>query len=180
MCVTGVVSQEPRYCVSLYWSLNSDKFTSTLSHMSGSWYFPMFLFRYGSLTLTRMASLIDLAMFWSSLPIMLMSMDIAWPVVLWVRGLYVFLGIFLQIFCHACISIQGWVTDADENGLFDWSGNVLILPPHNANVVNEYSMTSGFMGEGAFMFFLNLSTSILPCSICSSSQSHCHAYICIS
>ena len=43
-----------------------------------------FLLRDGSLTLMKMASLTDLAKYWSSLPMMLkLSTDISWPVVLW-------------------------------------------------------------------------------------------------
>ena len=44
---------------------------STSSQICGSWYLPIFLFRDGSLTLISMASLMVLAMLWSSLPTML-------------------------------------------------------------------------------------------------------------
>ena len=40
-----------------YLSLSSGDLTSTSSHMCGSWYLPIFLFRDGSLTLINMASL---------------------------------------------------------------------------------------------------------------------------
>ena len=68
LCVTGGVSQEPRCCMAVYLSLSFGEFTSTLSHMCGSWYFPIFLFRDGSLNLMRMTSLIDLAIFCSLSP----------------------------------------------------------------------------------------------------------------
>ena len=54
-----------------YLSLNSGDLTNTPSKMCGSWYLPISLFRDGSLTLISMASLMVLAMLWSSLPTML-------------------------------------------------------------------------------------------------------------
>ena len=76
--MTGCLSQEPRCYVAVYLSLSYSEFTSTSSHMCGSWFFPIFLFRDGSLTLVRTASLMDLAMFWSSLPARLkLSMDMS-------------------------------------------------------------------------------------------------------
>ena len=78
MHVTGGMSQEPRCCVAVNLSLSSGKFTSTSSHTCDSWCLFIFLFRGGSMTLMRMASLMDLAMFWSSLPTTLkLSIDIS-------------------------------------------------------------------------------------------------------
>ena len=45
-----------------YWSCNEGVFFSTWSHIGGSWYFPTFLCREGSLTLRYMASLISWSM----------------------------------------------------------------------------------------------------------------------
>ena len=67
----GGMSQEPRCYMVVYFSLSSGEFTSTSPQVYGSWYLPIFLFRDGSLTLTRIPSLMDLAMFGSSLPITL-------------------------------------------------------------------------------------------------------------
>ena len=47
----------------LYLSLSSGHLTKTSFHICGSWYFPIFLFRDGSLTLISIASLMDLAIF---------------------------------------------------------------------------------------------------------------------
>ena len=54
-----------------YLNFNSGDLTNTSSHMCGSWYLPIFLFRDGSFTLFNIASLMLLAMLWSSLPNML-------------------------------------------------------------------------------------------------------------
>ena len=54
-----------------YLHLSSGDLTSISSHICGSWYLPIFLFRDGSLTLINIASLMALAIFWSSLSIML-------------------------------------------------------------------------------------------------------------
>ena len=51
-----------------YLSLSSGDLTNTSSHICGRWYLPIFLFRDGSLTLISIASLMDLAILWSSLP----------------------------------------------------------------------------------------------------------------
>ena len=52
--------------------------------MYGSWNLPIFLLRDGSLTLINIASLMVLAIFWSSLPTMLkLPRDTSWPVMLW-------------------------------------------------------------------------------------------------
>ena len=67
----------------IYLSLSSGDLTNTSSQICGSWYLPMFLLRDGSLTLISMASLMVLAMLWSSLPTMLkLSRDTSWPVML--------------------------------------------------------------------------------------------------
>ena len=67
-----------------YLSLSSGDLTSTSSHICGSWYLPIFLFRDGSLTLINIASLMVLAILWSSLLTMLkLSRDSSWPAVLW-------------------------------------------------------------------------------------------------
>ena len=70
--------------IGIYWSFSSGALTSTSSHMCGSWNLPIFLFRDGSLTLINIASLMALAIFWSSLPTMLkLFRDTLWPVMLW-------------------------------------------------------------------------------------------------
>ena len=55
----------------IYFSFNSGDLTNTSSHICGNWYLPIFLFRDGTLTLISMASLMVLALLWSSLPTML-------------------------------------------------------------------------------------------------------------
>ena len=70
--------------LALYLNFNSGDLTNTSSHMCGSWYLPMFLFRDGSFTLINIASLMVLPMPWSSLPTVLkLSRDTSWPVMLW-------------------------------------------------------------------------------------------------
>ena len=70
--------------VGCYLNLSSSNLINTLSHICGSWYLPISLFRGGSLTLISIASLMVLAMLWSSLPTMLnLSRDNSWPVMLW-------------------------------------------------------------------------------------------------
>ena len=54
-----------------YLSLSSGDLTNTSSHICGSWYLPIYLFRDGSLTLISIVSLMDLAKLWYSLPTML-------------------------------------------------------------------------------------------------------------
>ena len=82
--VTDVMSPKPWCYLACYLSLSSCEFISTSSHMCGSWYLPILLLRDESLTLIKVASLMDLAKFWSSLPTMLKLLkDISWPVVLW-------------------------------------------------------------------------------------------------
>ena len=67
-----------------YLSLSSGDLNNTSSHICGTWYLPIFLFRDESLTLINIASLMALAILWSSLPTMLkLSRDSSWPVVLW-------------------------------------------------------------------------------------------------
>ena len=54
------------------------------SQRCGRFYFPMFLFNVGLLTLMYMAPFTALAILWSSLPIMLkFSTDVMWPVLFW-------------------------------------------------------------------------------------------------
>ena len=55
----------------IYLNFNSGDVTSTSSHMCGSWNLPIFLFREGSYTLISIASVIVLAIPWSSLPTIL-------------------------------------------------------------------------------------------------------------
>ena len=110
VCVTGVMSLLPRdyeadvmvqvvqnhslcdrcyvspslVVMDCYLSLSSGEFITTSSHICSSWYLPIFLLRDWLFTLMRMASLMDLAKFWSSLAKMLkLFMDISWPVLLW-------------------------------------------------------------------------------------------------
>ena len=54
-----------------YLNLSSDDMTNTSSHICGSWYLPIFPFRDGSLTLISIASLMVLAILWTSLSTML-------------------------------------------------------------------------------------------------------------
>ena len=83
MCVTGIVFQEPRHCVAVYLRLSSGKLTSISFHVCSSWYLLIFLFRDGSLTLIRMVSLTDLAIFCSSLSTkQKFSVDVTRPMML--------------------------------------------------------------------------------------------------
>ena len=76
--------QKPWCYVACFLRLSSGEFISTSSHICGSWYLPIFPLRDRSLTLMKMACLIDLANFWSSLMTVLkLSLDTSWPVVLW-------------------------------------------------------------------------------------------------
>ena len=64
--------------MTIFLNLGSGRFISTSSHIYDSCYLPIFLFQDGSLTLKRMASLTDLAMFRSSLLTMLnLSVDMS-------------------------------------------------------------------------------------------------------
>ena len=66
--------------VSHFFSFSSGIVNSILSHICGRLYFPMFLFRVGLLTLMSMASLMVLAILFSSLPrILKLSIDVIWP-----------------------------------------------------------------------------------------------------
>ena len=90
-----------------YLNLSSGNLTNTSSHMCGSWYLPIFLFRAGSFTLITIASLMVLAMLWSSLPTILkLSRDISWPVILWWSWIgdeaSCVLWTSLQMFCLIC------------------------------------------------------------------------------
>ena len=70
--------------VDCYLSFSSGDLTRTSSHLCGSWYLPMFLFMNESLTLINIASLMALAIFWSSLSTTLkLSRESSWPVMLW-------------------------------------------------------------------------------------------------
>ena len=67
-----------------YLSFISGDLINTSSHICGSRYLPIFLFRDGSLALISIASLMDLVMLWSSLPTVLkFSKERSWLVVLW-------------------------------------------------------------------------------------------------
>ena len=90
--------------VGCYLIFSSGVLMSTSSHICGNWYLPMFLFRDGLLTLINTASLMALAIYWSSLPTMLkLCRDSSWPVMLWWSWLgdvaSCVLWTFLQIFC---------------------------------------------------------------------------------
>ena len=50
MYVTGALSQRAKMLCGHYLSLSSGRFISNSSHICGSWYLPIFLFRDGSLT----------------------------------------------------------------------------------------------------------------------------------
>ena len=66
-----------------YFNFSSELLNRTSSQTCGKWYFPTFLFRDGSLTLTYRASFIVLIRFKSSLPTMLkLLMVTLWPVML--------------------------------------------------------------------------------------------------
>ena len=52
----------------LFLNFTSGDLTSTSSHMCGSWFLPAFLFRNGPYTVINIASLMVLAILWSSLP----------------------------------------------------------------------------------------------------------------
>ena len=57
----------------------------------------------------------------------------------------------------AYVSIEGWIIHPDVNGLFDGSNEVLIFPPHNAEIFNGGIMTCDVMvviywGGGLLMF----------------------------
>ena len=66
LCVTNIMSPKPLCYLACYFSLSSGEFISTLSLMCCICYLPIFLLRNGSLTLMRMASLMDLAKYLSS------------------------------------------------------------------------------------------------------------------
>ena len=70
-------------CLFVVLVLSSGDLTNTSSQICGSWYLPLYLFKDGSLTLISIASMMALAMLWSSLPTMLkLSIDASWPVML--------------------------------------------------------------------------------------------------
>ena len=121
----GVRGSPWPWCYGLYYlNSSSGDLTNTSSYMCGSWYLPIFLFRDGSFTPINTASLMVLAMLWSSLcTILKLSRDNSWLLMLW----------------------RSW------------------------------------MGDGTFMFSLNLSANVLPDSpMYSSSKStlpHLNLYI---
>ena len=83
-----------------YLNLSSGHLISTSSHMCGSWYLPIFLFRDGSFTHTNIASLVVLAMVWSSLSTILkLSRDNSWPVMLWWSWIGWSLHVFYEPLC---------------------------------------------------------------------------------
>ena len=61
-CVGNRRSPGPRCCGAVYLSLSACDLANSSSHICGSWYLPIFLFRDGPLTLIRIASLMDLTM----------------------------------------------------------------------------------------------------------------------
>ena len=96
--------QKPGCYLAYYLNSSSGEFTSSSSHIYDSWYLPMFLLRDGSLTLMKMASLMGLAKFLSSLPTMLKCQwkyhdQWCYDGHRWVIGLSRALYIFLQMFC---------------------------------------------------------------------------------
>ena len=79
----GTKSQQSICYEAVYLSLSAGDFTSSSSHMCGSWFLSIFLFRDGSLTMISIAALMDITMLWCSLPkILKLSMDVSWPLVL--------------------------------------------------------------------------------------------------
>ena len=61
----------PRCYRPYYFSFSSGDLSNTSSHVCGSWYLSKILFGDGSITLINIASLMVLAIFWSSLPTIL-------------------------------------------------------------------------------------------------------------
>ena len=45
----------------------------------------------------------------------------------------------------ANISIKGWVIDSNQHSLSDCSGHALVIPAHNAEIVQGHFMTSGLV-----------------------------------
>ena len=90
----GVLPQKAKTLVAVYLSLISGIFISTTSHICSSLYLPIFLFTNGALTLMRMASLGDLAMFWSFLPTMLKLSVVMTSVVVMVMDRWGDLNVF--------------------------------------------------------------------------------------
>ena len=76
----------------------------------------------------------------------------------------------------AYVLVEGWIIHPYVYCFFDSSDQVLVLPPHNAEVLNGGIMTSDvkmvIYWEGAFRCSLKLSPKVLDdSSIYSSSQS---------
>ena len=79
-----------------YLNLSFGDLTNTSSHIYDSWYLPIFLFQEGSFILINVASLMVLAMLWSSLPTILkFSRDNSWPSIVW-------MNIFLYTWWSLC------------------------------------------------------------------------------
>ena len=68
VCDRGCVTKKSGCYLAYYLNLSSGEFTSISSNMCVSWYLHIFLLGNGSLTLMKMASLIDLAKFLLDLP----------------------------------------------------------------------------------------------------------------
>ena len=132
-----------------YLSLSSDEFINTSSHMCGSWYLPTCLLRHGSLTLMKMASLMDLAKFWSSSSHNVdVSMDISWPVVLW--SSWMGDGAFM---CSLYLS---------ANILPD-SPNIFFFTVHSATLLSIYHPT--FLPAGISVLGFNQKVPDCPASL---------------
>ena len=69
--IANVIAGITTYNGLFYFILDSEVLSRVSSHMLGSWYLSMFLFRYGLLTLIYMTSFMVLMKFWSSLSTML-------------------------------------------------------------------------------------------------------------
>ena len=84
MIVGGFRRYHHAWCYWHYLRCNSGDLASTSSQICGSWNLPMFLLRDGSFTLIKIASLMFLAILFSSLSTILkLSRDTSWPVVFW-------------------------------------------------------------------------------------------------
>ena len=82
-CQCGRWNSHWIYVLVIYFCLSSVMLFRTSSHMWGSWYLPMFLFRDGLLILMYIASFISLMKLWSSLPTILkLSSAMVWPAIL--------------------------------------------------------------------------------------------------
>ena len=61
------------------------------------------------------------------------------------------------------------VINSDKDYFFDVSGNTVVLPAHDAEIVQGHLMTCNVLmvydGDGALMCSLNLSPKVLPDSL---------------